>query len=93
MLKLLRVLALAASLAPGFALAANGLDLNTASAVELETLKGIGPVKAEAIVEYRKQNGPFRSVDELEKVPGIGAKVLEQIRDQVHVETPQTASR
>src|SRR6185436_591078 len=69
--------------APG---ASNGLvNINSASATELETLSGIGEVLAGTIVEYRDQNGPFASVDDLLDVSGIGPATLEEIRDQVTV--------
>jgi competence protein ComEA len=61
------------------------LNINTASATELETLSGIGEVLATTIVEYRDQNGPFASVDDLMDVSGIGPATLEEIRDQVTV--------
>lgn len=48
------------------------VNINTASKDELDGLKGIGPTKAQAIVDYRTKNGPFNSVDDLQKVPGIG---------------------
>ncbi|MBM4463019.1 MAG: ComEA family DNA-binding protein [Chloroflexi bacterium] len=60
-------------------------NINTASAAQLELLKGIGPVKAQAIINYRNEHGFFRSVDELLNVPGIGPKTLAAIRDQVTV--------
>ena len=59
------------------------LDLNTATAGELETLPGIGPVMAERIIAYREANGPFSSVDELDNVAGIGPKTLESLRPLV----------
>ena len=61
------------------------LNINTASATELETLSGIGEVLAATIVEYRDQNGPFASVDDLLDVSGIGPATLEEIRDQVTI--------
>lgn len=61
------------------------IDLNTASVSELMSLKGIGKTKAEAIVAFREQNGPFKSVDDLRKVKGIGAKTLDSIREQLTV--------
>jgi competence protein ComEA len=61
------------------------ININTASATELEELSGIGEVLAAAIVDYRTENGPFASVDELEDVSGIGPATLEEIRDQVTV--------
>jgi competence protein ComEA len=64
----------------------SGLDLNRASAAELESLPGIGPSLASAIVQYRDQNGPFLSVEELLDVPGIGPTRLSQLRDLVRVD-------
>jgi competence protein ComEA len=61
------------------------LNLNTASAAELASLKGIGPAKAQAIVEHRDKNGQFKSVDDLKLVRGVGDKMLEQLRPQVTV--------
>jgi competence protein ComEA len=61
------------------------VNINTASATEFETLSGIGEVLAGAIVDYRTENGPFASVDDLENVSGIGPATLEEIRDQVTV--------
>jgi len=64
------------------------LDLNTADAVALDALPGIGPVKAAAIVAHRRDNGPFRAVDDLLAVYGIGAVTVDRIRDLVKVESP-----
>lgn len=61
------------------------VNINTASATELETLSGVGEVIAAAIVDYRTQNGPFTSVDQLEDVSGIGPATMEEIRDSVTV--------
>jgi competence protein ComEA len=61
------------------------VNINSASATEFETLSGIGEVLAAAIVDYRTENGPFASVDDLENVSGIGPATLEEIRDQVTV--------
>jgi competence protein ComEA len=62
------------------------VDLNSADVATLQKLKGIGPVKARAIVAYRQQHGPFKSVDELKKVKGIGQKTLEQLKDKITVQ-------
>ena len=59
------------------------VDINTATAEELETLDGIGPVMAQRIIDYRKKYGPFSSVDELLNVSGIGRSTLEKFRDHV----------
>ncbi len=64
------------------------INLNTASADVLSTLPGIGPVKAQAIVSYRQQNGPFATTGEITNVRGIGAGTYENIRDLVEVATP-----
>ena len=62
------------------------LDLNTATQEELDALPGIGPVKAEAILQYREESGPFRTVEEIMEVEGIGEKTLEQLRPYITVE-------
>jgi competence protein ComEA len=61
------------------------LNINSASATELEGLSGIGEVLAATIVEYRTENGPFASVDDLLDVSGIGPATLDEIRDQITV--------
>ena len=61
------------------------VDLNTATADELDTLPGIGPATAAAILDYRQRHGPFRSVDDLAQVRGIGDAKLAQLRDRVRV--------
>lgn len=59
------------------------VDLNEATASDLEELPGIGPATAAAIVQYRTDSGPFATVDDLLDVPGIGPAKLEAIRDAV----------
>lgn len=61
------------------------VDLNTATAAELDALPGIGPVLAERIVAYRDAEGPFRSVDQLEDVPGIGPAIAADLAARVAV--------
>jgi len=69
--------------ASGVALAV--VNINTATKEELTTLKGVGDKRAQEIIDYRKKNGNFKSVDELEKVPGIGPGLMKQIRSEVTV--------
>ena len=61
------------------------IDINRAEAWLLDALPGIGPTRAQAIVDYRQQNGPFRSTDEITKVEGIGPAVYEQIKSLITV--------
>lgn len=62
------------------------LSLNSASAKELEKLPGIGEKSAAAIVAYRTEKGPFKTVQELLKVKGVGQKTLEKIKPLVSVD-------
>ena len=77
-------LALALSLA-SFASFAATINLNTATVDQLTSLNGIGEAKAKAIVAYRQEHGPFKSVDQLVDVKGIGLKFVEKNRDQMTV--------
>lgn len=61
----------------------NIVNLNTADAAELRTLPGIGEVKAKAILDYRAQNGPFTTIEELLQVKGIGEKTLAKLRPRL----------
>ena len=64
---------------------AQAIDINTATAGQLEGLKGIGPKKAAEIVKYREANGPFKSVEDLSKVSGVGAKTVAANKDMLMV--------
>lgn len=62
------------------------VDINSADATVLaQGIKGVGVKRAEAIVAYRKEHGPFKTVDDLAKVPGVGAKVVEENRANLSV--------
>ena len=63
--------------------ASGPVHLSTATAEELDTLPGVGPVTAQKILDYRQQHGGFSSVDELDAVPGIGPARLEQLKGLV----------
>lgn len=61
------------------------VNLNTATVEQLEALNGVGPAKAQAIVDYRKKNGNFKTVDDLNNVPGIGDKTLAKLKPEITV--------
>lgn len=61
------------------------INLNTASALELEALPGIGPTTAQKIVDYREQNGPFINAEDIINVSGIGPGTYERIKDLITV--------
>jgi competence protein ComEA len=77
------LLAVAFALCAGSALAA--LNLNTATKEELVALPGIGPAKAQAIIDYRNAHGGFKTVEELKDVKGIGAKRFEKLKGELTV--------
>ena len=82
----MKKLALALILSFSFVLNAFAVvNLNTANQEQLETFKGVGPAKAQAIIEYRKKNGNFKTVDDLNNVPGIGDKTLAKLKSELTV--------
>ncbi|MSQ20231.1 MAG: helix-hairpin-helix domain-containing protein [Betaproteobacteria bacterium] len=66
-------------------LANAAVDINTATAEEFDRLKGIGPVKAKAIVDYRTKNGPFKSIGDIKKVPGISDATFQTIKPDITI--------
>jgi competence protein ComEA len=68
-----------------------GVNINTATQAELESLDGIGPIKAQSIIDHRKKNGGFKSVDDLKQVDGIGSATLENLRKNISITGPTTA--
>jgi competence protein ComEA len=80
----------AAGTAPAGAAGAAGppaapISLNSATAEQLDTLDGVGPATASKILEYRRQHGGFRSIDDLGEIPGIGPKRLAALRGKVQL--------
>ena len=86
------ILALITALFLSIGLSFAAVNVNTATQAELQTLDGIGPVKAKAIIDYRTKNGPFKSIDDLEKVTGIGQSTLKDIRKDVTLTGASTAA-
>jgi competence protein ComEA len=63
----------------------NPLDINTATQEQLDNLPGIGTAKAQQIIAFRQQNGPFQKIDDLQNVPGIGPGIFAKIKDLITV--------
>lgn len=61
------------------------VNLNSAQSSELQTLPGIGPAKADAIIEHRETNGPFKRIEDLKDISGIGDKTFEKLKDLISV--------
>ena len=61
------------------------VNINTADVEQLSTLKGIGPAMAQRIIDYREQNGKFKTVDELKNVRGIGQKKFDALKDKITI--------
>ena len=70
------------------------VDINTANAQTLaRVLKGIGPKKAAAIVVFRKKNGPFKAISDLDKVRGIGKKIIEKNKGKIILSKPKVSKK
>ncbi|MEZ0233119.1 MAG: ComEA family DNA-binding protein [Methylophilaceae bacterium] len=65
--------------------ALSAVNINTATQDELQSVTGIGPKKSLAIIEYRKQHGAFKSINDLDNVKGFGPKIIEKIKDEISV--------
>ena len=85
-MKRLVLLAAAATVCAAPALAA--VNLNTAQQSELQRTKGLDKHKAKAIIDYRNQNGPFETLEELEKVRGFDSAAVEKVKSQVALSGP-----
>ena len=66
------------------------ININTASLTELQQLPRIGEKVAQRIIDFRKEHGNFKKIEEIMKVQGIGEKVFQQIKDRITVEEPKT---
>ena len=78
----------------GAAIAGETVNINTADAATIDrVLLNVGPAKAQAIVDYRKANGPFKSAEELAMVKGIGLSTVEQNRDRIELRTGAAPAR
>jgi competence protein ComEA len=62
------------------------VNINTASESELDTLGGVGPATAKAIIQYRSNNGPFKSIEDIKNVKGIGDSKYSDMKDSITVE-------
>ncbi len=75
------------TVAAGSVTAESGLiSINTADLIELQELPGIGPAKAEAIIQYREENGPFSASEDLQNISGIGEKTFGKLKDLITVQ-------
>lgn len=69
----------------GINLAFAAVNINTATPADLDGVKGIGPSKAQAIVDYRSKHGPFKSLDDLKNVKGFGEKSIAKLKGELSV--------
>ena len=63
----------------------NKININTANSAELDSLSGIGPSKAEAIIKYREENGNFKTIEEIKNVTGIGEGLFEKFKENITI--------
>lgn len=75
-----------ANATPASASVSNKININAASAQDLDKLPGIGPALAQRIIDYRNANGPFKKIEDLKNVSGIGDKLFDQIKDLITVQ-------
>ena len=80
------ILLISMLVAPAFLMAAEKINLNTATLEELMTLDRIGPKYAQRIIDYRDTYGPFEKIEDIMKVKGIGPKTFEANKDKITVE-------
>ena len=73
------------SVSPGGAAPGALININTASLEELDSLNGVGPSTAQKIIDYRTENGGFKTIDEIKEVPGIGDAKFAAMKDSITV--------
>ena len=88
-----RILSLITLTLAGINLAFAAVNINTATPAELDSVKGIGPAKAQAIVDYRSKNGPFKSVEDLKNVKGFGEKSITKLKGELTVSGTESAKK
>ena len=77
----------------GINIAFAAVNLNTATASDLDGIKGIGPSKAKAIIDYRSKNGSFKSVEDLKNVKGFGEKSIAKLKGELTVSGTESAKK
>ena len=70
---------------PGWTEESGKININTAEVSQLTTLSGIGEARAQDIISFREENGPFQSIEDIKKVPGIKDAVFQKIKDEITV--------
>ena len=76
------------------AVLAGNVDINTADAAAIAgALTNVGPAKAQAIIDYRAKHGPFKTLSDLQQVPGIGPKTIEANKDRITLSQPRPSGK
>jgi competence protein ComEA len=83
---LIVVFVIAVSISAAFA----GVNINTASQLELQTLPGVGPAMAKAIIDYRTNKAPFKTIEDIQKVKGLSKATFDKIKSQISVSDVKT---